>query len=317
MIVIYDNDDIRKWKEKLNSCMVALGSFDGVHLGHSKIISILKEKAKRQGVPSVVFTFSPHPYIYFHPREPFLLTDKEEKKILILEKGVDFLVYYPFTPSLSSMDPERFVKEILVEIFNISGIVIGTTHRFGHHRSGDPDLLKKLGKEYGFDTTVVDPVVMDDVVITSTLIRKKVKFGDVGTAKLMLGHPYSVTGIVQEGRKVGSSMGFPTANLEIEDKNKLLPLRGVYAGYTEIGGEKYPCMINIGDNPTLKRKKFLVEAHVIDFTGNLYGSRISIDFYHRIRDELRFPNKEKLEEQLHKDKETVKQLLKKEVFNDQ
>ncbi len=310
MKIIYETEDINKWHDELNSSVIAMGSFDGIHLGHSKIISFLKEKAKKYGTPSVVLTYHPHPYIYFHPDEPFLLTNREEKAILLYEKEVDYLVYLPFNPSIANLSPNQFVENVLIDKFSVSAVVVGVSHRFGHNRMGDHQILKKLGKEHGFDVNIIEPVVMDDVMITSTQIRKKIKFGDIETANLMLGHPYTITGLVKEGRRIGSNIGFPTINLDIEQKNKLLPLRGVYGGIVEVNEERHFCMVNVGDNPTLNRKDFMVEAHILDFSGNLYGARVSIKFYFRIRDELKFSSMEKLKEQLLKDKETVKQKLK-------
>lgn len=293
--------------------VVTIGSFDGVHLGHACVIQHLKEKAAGIDGESVIISFEPHPREVLYPREQKIgiLTTLEEK-ISILEKyGVDHLIILKFTLEFAQQSYTDFVKKILVDKLKIKGLVVGYDHRFGKDRAGNFENLQELANEYGFFLEKEVVFEEDDVNVSSTKIRNALTVGDITTVNRFLGYPYSVTGKVVYGHHLGHQIGFPTANIQVSDKRKLLPAIGVYAVKVIIGQEIFNGMLNIGIRPTVSNDgQISCEVYIFDFNRDLYGKTITINFITRIRGERKFDDIKELRAQLQKDQEKILALLK-------
>ena len=283
-----------------NYSVVTSGTFDGVHLGHQKILRRLKELATRRQGETVLLTYWPHPRMILQPEEDSLrlLTTLTEKVNLLEELGVDHLIILPFTKELSQMSSEEFIREILVEKIHTKTLVIGYDHKFGKNREGSFEYLKSHSHLFGFDIEEISRQDVDDLAVSSTKIRTALAFGDIATASKYLGRPYVLSGQVVQGRQIGRSIGFPTANIDVADKYKLLPRDGAYAVYAEVGKIQYKAILNIGDRPTVDGKKKTIEAHLIDFDGDVYGEELSISFVEFLREEVRFESLNALKHQL-------------------
>lgn len=293
--------------------VVTIGTFDGVHLGHQKVIARLKEFARKHDGESVIFTFHPHPRLVTSPNEGNLrlLTTIEEKKQLFEKSGIDHLVVYPFTKSFSELSYSSFVKNILVDKLKTRCLVVGYDHRFGKNREGSFEYLKECAKGYNFKIEKLDALLVDEVHVSSTHIRNALEDGDVEQANKFLGYRFTLHGTVVEGQRVGRKMGFPTANIEASDPNKLIPGYGVYAVEIILSGEKYGGMLNIGTRPTFNNNadNRSIEVHIFNFSGDIYNKEITLIFEAKIRDEKKFSGPEALVEQLKKDKETALRIL--------
>jgi len=289
--------------------VITIGSFDGVHLGHLKIINRLKDIAHQNHGETVVFTFSPHPRQVLFPEEGNLrlLTTLEEKKELFEKAGIEHLILFPFTREFSQLSYTDFVRDILVEKLSVSVLVVGHDHKFGKNREGDFEVLKNLSLIYNFSVEQLDALLMDDINISSTKIRNALQQGQVEKAGQFLGYLFMLHGTVVEGQKLGRRIQFPTANIEASDPNKIIPGYGVYAVYVKIGNDRYQGMLNIGTRPTVSNNADhrSIEVHILNFDGNLYQKQIRIEFIKKIRDEQKFNSIEELKHQLEKDKETV------------
>ena len=272
------------------------GTFDGVHLGHQKILKRLKDETEKAGGESVLLTFWPHPRLFLFPEDNELkLLQTLEEKIDELEKaGVDNVVVLPFTKEFSQMLPEEFIKDFLVNSLNIHTAIIGYDHRFGRNREGDIQLLKSYQSLYNYKVLEIGPEDIDDITISSTKIRNSLLSGDVDTASAYLGRPYSFSGKVVHGKKLGRTIGFPTANLDINHPNKLIPAIGVYAVQCKVDDRIFGGMMNIGNNPTVPGKDFSVEVNIFDFSAEIYDKVIEIFVVARLRDEKKFGNLEEL-----------------------
>jgi riboflavin kinase/FMN adenylyltransferase len=272
------------------------GTFDGVHLGHQKILKRLKDETEKAGGESVLLTFWPHPRLFLFPEDNELkLLQTLEEKIDELEKaGVDNAVVLPFTREFSQMLPEEFIKDFLVNSLNIHTAIIGYDHRFGRNREGDIQLLKSCQSQYNYKVLEIGPEDIDDITISSTKIRNSLLSGDVDTANAYLGRPYSFSGKVVHGKKLGRTIGFPTANLAINHPNKLIPAIGVYAVQCKVDDRIFGGMMNIGNNPTVPGKDFSVEVNIFDFSAEIYEKVIEIFVLAKIRDEKKFGNLEEL-----------------------
>lgn len=303
-------DGIENVKQKLPYPILTLGNFDGVHLGHQAIFRMLIERAKKMQGTSVVFTFVPHPLSVIAPeRAPKLLTPYKEKIDLIKKCGIDAIVCVNFTKEFATLSAEDFVKNVLCEMLEIKEIFIGANYYFGKGRKGSPELLKSLGKKYGFKVTIIDEIKLNDTIFSSSKIRNLIAKGKVDEASRFLGRLYSVEGIVISGAKRGKSLlKTPTANLSTA--NELLPKDGVYAVTVELQGKTYGGATNIGCNPTFKDKKFSFETHILDFDGELLGRTLRVNFIKRIRDEIKFSGVDELSAQLKKDLADIRQALK-------
>jgi riboflavin kinase/FMN adenylyltransferase len=283
------------------------GTFDGVHLGHQKILKRLKDESVKAGGESVLLTFWPHPRLFLFPDDNGLklLQTLEEKMDQLEKAGVDNVVVLPFTKEFSQMLPEDFIKDFLVNSLNIHTAIIGYDHRFGRNREGDINLLQSFEKPYNYKVLEIGPEDVDQITISSTKIRNSLLSGDVDTANAYLGRPYSFCGTVVHGKKLGKTIGYPTANLDINHPNKLIPANGVYAVQCKVEGQIYGGMMNIGNNPTVAGKDFSIEVNIFDFSADIYGKVVEIFVIARIRDEKKFGNIEELALILHLDKKNA------------
>lgn len=290
-----------------NSTSATIGNFDGVHLGHKKILSAIKEEAKEQGLSSCVITFHPHPQKVLQNIDiPLLLPIRERLKLLEGE-GIDVVACYTFTKEIAMITAEDFVTDILVGKLNLKHLIVGPDFSFGRKRQGNLELLKKMGKEYGFDTEVVQTALIDGEIVSSTSIRELVREGNLKKAARFLGYNFYIEGQVKEGEKRGRQIGFPTANIETDWD--ILPKVGVYATWTNVDGEKYQSITNIGYRPTFGHNELLIETHIFGFNDDIYRKRIKIEFVDRVRDERKFDGPQALVEQIKKDVENVKEIL--------
>ncbi|MES2590283.1 MAG: bifunctional riboflavin kinase/FAD synthetase [Bacteroidota bacterium] len=299
---VYTNID--DFKDIKNS-IVTTGTFDGVHLGHQKIISRLKEAAKEENGETVLLTFYPHPRMVLFPEdnELKLLNTQEEKIELLRKYGVDHLIIYPFSKEFSRLTSVEFVRNILVNKIKTKRLVIGYNHHFGRNREGSFEHLKEYGPLYGFDVEEIPAKDIEHIEISSTKIRKALQTGDVKTAATFLGHFYSLSGKVVEGLKLGRTIGYPTANIVVEDMYKLIPADGIYAVQVQHKNSRYAGMLSIGNNPTVEGKGHSIEVNIFDFNKDIYNEIITIYFIERLRDELKFNNLDELKVQLAKDEE--------------
>ncbi len=290
----------------VSSSVVTLGNFDGVHLGHQAIFKRVADKAKELGLPSVALSFYPHPLKVLRPSEaPLMLLPLKEKARLLEAMGLDHFLCIYFTKSFASLEAEEFVEEVLVKGLNAEEIFVGRDYRFGRDRKGNVNYLAELGQRFGFRVRVVDPVVVDGILVSSTRIRRMLLEGRVTEAMKFLGRPYKLLGRVVKGVGRGKSLGFPTAN--IEPDNELIPRNGVYSVAVEVGGMTHPGVVNIGFNPTFEDdKEVKVEVHIIDFSGELYNKEIGVLFLKRIRGEVKFPSPQLLVRQIREDVKEAK-----------
>lgn len=285
---------------------ITLGTFDGVHLGHRKIISALLSKARASGLRSVLLTFAPHPRTVVGKKDSApvrLLTTTEEKLALLSELGLDCVIVVEFTKAFSELSPEEFVEKILLKEFGLAAMVIGYDHGFGRDRSGTLQTLERLSAKHSFSVEVIEELILSGRAVSSTQIRSLLSSGRLSEANMLLGSPYRITGKVIEGEQRGRLIGFPTANLEIADSLKLVPSVGVYVADALLGDTKHRAMVNIGYRPTVSNAARLsIEAHILNFSGNLYGRLLTTELLSRLRDEQKFPNLDALKAQLEIDK---------------
>lgn len=280
---------------------VAIGNFDGVHLGHRRIVEQLLQRSREVNGPAVVFTFDPHPVRLLRPHEsPPPLTWTERKAQLLKELGVDWIVAYPTDQELLQLSAQEFFSQIVVDALAARAMVEGPNFFFGHNREGNVELLRNLTMAAGMSLDVVKPVELDGDLVSSSLCRKRISEGDVAAAARMLTHPYRIRGMVTHGAGRGAQLGFATANLEAIDT--LLPAPGVYAGLAWKSGQAgWPAAINIGPNPTFGEHALKVEVHLIDREESLYGEPLEVEFLAKLRDVMTFQSTEQLVAQLHAD----------------
>lgn len=286
-----------------DSSVVTVGTFDGVHRGHQAIIRYLQTRAREQGGTSTLVSFDPHPRTVVHGEEVPLLTTVDERATLLEELGLDRFVVVPFSMEFAQLHPEPYVEDILVGRIGLQEITVGYDHRFGKDRAGDVDLLRELGSTYGFEVDVIPPQEVDHDVVSSSKIRSLLlDEGNVDRAQELLGRPYQLGGVVAKGEERGRKLGYPTANLSLDDTQKLVPKRGVYATRVLLpDGREKGGMMNIGRRPTFEGMDVTVEVHVLDFKGDLYGDHISVQFLQRLRDEQKFESPDALVTQLSED----------------
>ncbi|MFH1312269.1 MAG: bifunctional riboflavin kinase/FAD synthetase [Candidatus Eisenbacteria bacterium] len=290
--------------------VVTIGAFDGIHIGHRRILDEVVMLAKGLGVRGVVVTFDPHPLAILQPDEaPHLLTSLDEKRRLIEEAGMDDLVLLRFSPNLACQSAEWFVKNVLLKKLNMRRLVIGYDFRFGRDRQGDALYLESLGEAEGFGVDAVPPVNFRDHPVSSTRVRTALVRGDVESAARMLGRPYSFKGSVVRGEGRGTGLSYPTANIDLGDSSKMIPANGVYAVTTRMGSKNRPAVLYIGTRPTFGGRSTTIEAHVMGMEGNLYGKSIEVAFAERLRDETRFENDAELRTAIAGDVSRAKGLL--------
>ena len=285
--------------------VVTSGTFDGVHLGHQKILGRLKELAARKQGETVLLTYWPHPRLILQPEDKSLrlLTTLSEKVKLLEEMGVDHLIILPFTKELSQMSSDEFIRDILLDKIQTKTLVIGYDHKFGKNREGSFEYLQSHSHLFGFAIEEISRQDVDDLGVSSTKIRTALAQGDIATANKYLGRPYDLSGQVVKGQQIGRSLGFPTANIQIAEDYKLLPRDGAYAVHAEVNSIRYKAILNIGDRPTVDGQKKTIEAHLIDFEGDLYGQELRVYFQEFLREEKKFESLDALKNQLVVDRE--------------
>ena len=282
---------------------MTIGTFDGVHIGHKGIIGRLVDSARDKNCDSLILTFFPHPrMVLSNQNEIFLLNTLEEKIALLETTGLNHLVIHPFDETFSRLEAEEFVKTILVDRFKVRKIIIGHDHRFGRDRAANIDDLKLYGEKYNFEVAQIEAQEVDHVSVSSTKIRKALNDGDVELANSYLNYNYLLTGTVIKGKQLGRTIGYPTANLQIDERYKMLPKIGVYVVKSIINGQVTFGMMNIGTNPTVNGQKVSIEIHFFDFDSDLYDKKLQVSCLHRLRDEYKFESLQLLQEQLSKDK---------------
>lgn len=291
--------------------VVTSGTFDGVHLGHQKILRRLKEVAANHQGETVVITFWPHPRLVLHPEDDSLklLNTFEEKALLLKEQGIKHLVRIPFTKEFSQLTSEEFIQRILVDTIGTKTLIIGYDHRFGHNREGSFEQLQLNAPRYGFEVEEISRQDVDSIKVSSTAIRHALESGDLKTANDLLGQPYSVTGRVISGDKLGRLLGYPTANIEIDTKFKLIPADGIYAVTVQHEHQQYTGMLYIGNRPTVNGKKRNIEVNIFNFNQDIYGEEITIRFIQLIRTDSKFTDLEGLRLQLTNDKQVALTIL--------
>lgn len=307
MTVLLDADPLGWESDRLSA--VAIGVFDGVHLGHREVLGRLAERARERDLQTVALTFDPHPLEFVAPeRAPRLLTTIDQRFRLLAESGIDVVGVLPF-PQIRDMPPRLFAMEVLSLRLRARLIAVGRDFRFGRDREGDVQFLRAVGAEAGFDVYSIDMVgEHDGEVVSSSRIRGLVNEGDVAAAARLLGRPHSVGGIVVHGDGRGGSIGFPTANVHVPNR-LAVPGDGVYAAWAETGGARHPAVVNIGVRPTFGLDTRAVEAHLLDFEGDLYGEELTLAFVARLRDETRFDSIEALVSQIDADVQRGREVL--------
>jgi riboflavin kinase / FMN adenylyltransferase len=288
---------------------VTIGNFDGVHLGHQKLMRRVRDKARMRKLRSVVITFDPHPLrVILGRKTPPFITMTDQKLELISAQGIDFTLCLRFTLDMAALEPEEFVRTYLVEGLNTKELLVGYDYAFGKNRKGNFEVLRSLGEVYGYNAEQMEPVLVDGAVVSSTRIRDMIQAGTVWEVHPLLGRFYRINGTVIHGRNRGGKLlGFPTANIQLTDE--LFPKPGVYAVWTEAGGHIHAAVANIGFNPTFENKALSVEVHILDFNQDLYGQTINVHFVQRLRDEKKFGSLEELIGQIRKDIEVGRTIL--------
>ena len=290
--------------ESIKKPIITIGTFDGVHIGHQKILDAIVKKAQLLGGESVLLTFSPHPRMVLFPdsHQLKLIQTEEEKINKLSETGLENLIIFPFTFEFSRLSAMEFVRDILVNKLNIHTIVIGYDHQFGRNREGNIQYLKDISSTYEFEAIEIPAKEIDEINISSTKIRKAIENGDIERANLFLGAKFELNGTVIKGAQIGREIGFPTANVLIEDPIKILPANGVYVVAVSLGGVRLKGVMNIGFRPTIDtslRKQ--IEIHIFDFNSDIYGQQLRVELLTRLRDEIKFENKEFLVKQIQQD----------------
>jgi riboflavin kinase/FMN adenylyltransferase len=291
--------------------VVTIGTFDGVHLGHQKILSRLNNLAKENAGESILFTFYPHPRMVVFPdnHNLKLIQTIDEKIDALRDFGLDNLIIYPFTKEFSRLTAFEFVRDILVEKLKVKTLVIGYDHQFGRNREGDLEFLKESAKIFDFNVEEISAEEVQEVNVSSTKIRQSLLNGEIERTNEFLGRSFQCSGVVVEGQKIGRTIGFPTANIDLNNQHKILPKDGVYAVRAEINGASYNGMMNIGFNPTVLSKESTekkIEVHLFDFDADIYGEHMAVFLYRYIRNEKTFSNLEALKSQLKHDSKEVR-----------
>jgi riboflavin kinase / FMN adenylyltransferase len=289
---------------QLQYAVVTSGTFDGVHVGHQKIFSRLREIASRNFGETVVITYWPHPRLVLHPEDDSLklLNTFEEKADLLKDQGIQHLIRIPFTKEFSQHTSTQFIEEVLVKTIGTRKLVIGYDHHFGKNREGSFEELKRNAPRYGFEVEEIPRQEVDHVAVSSTKIRKALDEGDIETANHFLGQPYRITGRVVTGDRIGHTLGYPTANIEIDTKYKLIPADGIYAVTVHHEHRNYGGMLYIGYRPTLQGTRRNIEANIFDFNQDIYGESITVHFHKMLRGDQTFDGLEAMKVQLAKDK---------------
>ena len=290
---------------RTDACVLVMGMFDGVHRGHQALLMTGNRLAEAEGLPLRVCTFEPHPLAVICPEKaPPMLTTLPERARYMLGFGVEALCVLPFTHAVADESPEDFVQR-MVRTFRPRHVVVGFNNTFGQGGRGNGEMLTRMGHELGFATHIVEAVELDGGTVSSTRIRGLLRAGDIHGANRLLGHAYSLSGKVMDGKHIGRTMGFPTANVDVPPK-KVLPAYGVYTCYMTVEDQVYPAVVNVGRHPTLPEGQVTVEAHVLDACLMLYGKKVRLDFLNFQRSERRFDGVAELQAQIHRDAEEAR-----------
>ncbi|WP_027179125.1 bifunctional riboflavin kinase/FAD synthetase [Maridesulfovibrio bastinii] len=306
MIIAKNIDDLKDFNRE--TC-VTIGNFDGVHMGHQKLISRTCEKADENNLASVVLTFDPHPLrVLVNSKTPPFITLTEQKLELIAQYNPSCILMLPFDREMAALSPEEFIYKYLVQHLSIKELVVGYDYALGKGRAGNYEVISELGRKYGYGVERLDPVIINDAVVSSTRIRDMVEAGNVWDVRPILGRFFQVRGEVIHGmNRGGNLLGFPTANIRLDDE--LFPQKGVYAIRVEVDGKVYPGVANIGTNPTFGNDSISVEAHILNFSKNIYGETIRVHFIQRIRSEKKFSGLDELKARINRDIELAKAIL--------
>lgn len=307
MALFFDTGHLPEFK----NTVVTIGTFDGVHLGHQKILQTVIDQACEVNGESMVITFDPHPRkLLFPDKELKILTPLREKLALISSIGIHHIVVVPFTKEFSSLSAQQYIQDFLIGKFHPHTIVIGYDHHFGNDRGGNIRLLKKEQNVYGYKLIEIPEQVVDEASISSTKIRNALLNGNVQESAAMMGRPYSIKGIVVKGNRLGRTIGYPTANIRLQDENRLLPAIGIYCVQVKYANTLYGGMLSIGYNPTVTDEKTIkIEVNIFDFDKKIYGEELEIVFIDKMRDEQKFASLNALKAQLKKDEEMAKKRL--------
>jgi len=291
--------------------VVTIGTFDGVHLGHQKLIERIKLLSQQIGGESILVTFHPHPRIVINPEDKSLrlLNTIDEKMVLLERFGVDNLVIVPFSRAFSEQSAENYISSFLVKNFNPKYIVIGYDHKFGKNRSGDFKLLEEMKTRFGYQMVEITKETLDDIGISSTKIRSAISSGDIKLANELSGHNYTLSGTVVRGLQNGRKLGFPTANIQVNDEYKLVPQTGIYAVFVHHAGKRYTGMLSIGYNPTFAGKEQTIEVNILDFDKDIYGENLTLELIAFIRKEKKFDSPEALIEEIRNDENTTRRII--------
>lgn len=305
-----DSQNIPPSKIITNPSIITIGTFDGVHLGHQVILKKLVSFAKQEKLQAVLLTFFPHPRMVLQKESNLkLINTIEERKQLLQKIGIEKIVVKPFTKEFSRLTALDFVRDVLVNQLNIKTMIIGYDHRFGRNREATIDDLKTFGKTFHFEVIEIDAQLVEEVTVSSTKIRKALENGNITKANQFLGYPFMISGQVVKGKKIGKTLGFPTANIEVKEDYKLIPKNGVYIVQATILNQKFYGITNIGTNPTFGGNKKTIETHFLDFNDNLYDSIIQIKFIKRIRDEKHFKSIDELKKAIQKDENYARKYI--------
>ncbi len=301
MEIFYGIDEFAKYC-KCATC-VAVGTFDGLHLGHRLIVEKLVDTAKIHNLKSVILTFDPHPRkVLFPERGLNLILSPEEKVEVLSTTGIDYLIVHQFDKNFASIKSDAFMRDVLVGQLGMKYLVSGFNNHFGCDRMGDNVTLNSYGKSFGFDISRLDAAQLNGISASSTLVRNALIDGDVQKAAEILGYSFYISGKVVHGKKIGTKIGFPTANVLRDCNDKIIPKDGVYAAGIQVRGNLYSSVVNIGENPTVSdRGVTTIEAYIIDFEGDIYGEDVRVFFYRRIRDQRKFNSLSELTEAIKRD----------------
>ncbi len=299
-----ENINVENYSEERFETAIALGNFDGLHIGHKKLIKSMVEEAKELNLKPSILMFDNHSKSITSGKAPMCLTSKSQKDEIAKNIGVEVIYSIKFDQNLMKLQPEEFVKDILLDKLQTKLVVIGFDYRFGHKASGNAETMKELGKKYGFKVIILEPIYLNDILVSSTKIRELLNEGNLELANEMLGRNYQVVGKVIPGNKVGRTLGFPTANLDLLD-NYTIPKHGVYKTKTTLNEKTYLSATSVGYNPTFDNYKLKIECHIIDFKDQIYEEIISLDFVEYLRDELKFDKLDDLIEQIDNDIKNV------------
>lgn len=306
MIVVRDLDLLKDKK-----LVATIGFFDGVHLGHRFLINEMRDMASERDMPSAVITFTNHPRAVLNSEfKPRLLNSLEEKSALLSSTGIDYCVLLDFTLELSRLSAEEFISQVLSDRLHVKGLIIGYDHRFGHDRRDGFEQYVEYGKRYGIEVIKASQYDDGNTTVSSSEIRKSILSGDVAKAAGLLTYPYQLTGHIVSGYRVGRTLGFPTANIEVDNPLKILPAIGVYAVWVYVRGKRHKGMLYIGNRPTLNNgDNISLEVNILDFEGDIYNDEIKVDFIEFVRGDIRFNSLDELKAQLQMDRERVCSLL--------